>query len=249
MADQKYISIRGAREHNLKNIDLDLPRDRLIVMTGLSGSGKSSLAFDTLYAEGQRRYIESLSSYARQFLEQMPRPDCDLVAGLPPTIAIRQEMSGTGPRSTVATTTEVYDRLRLLFARLGTARCPDCGAEIRHQTLEQIVAAIRDLPAGTRLALLAPLVRGRRGHYRELFDRIRADGYVRVRVDGVVRDLDDLDRLDRYKVHDIEVVIDRLVVRRTDTARLADSVRTALAAGGGACITLVVPPGNSAEES
>jgi len=232
------IHVLRARMHNLKGIDLELPRDALVVVTGVSGSGKSSLAFDTLYAEGQRRYIESLSSYARQFLEQMPRPDCDLVVGLPPTIAIRQEMTGASPRSTVATTTEVYDYLRLLYARLGTPHCPQCGTAIRHQTLEQIIAAIQDMPSGTRLTLLAPLVRGRRGHYRDLFERIRADGYVKARVDGVLLDLDDVDRVDRYRTHDIEAVVDRLVVRRSNTARLADSVRTALGLGSGTCIAL-----------
>ena len=233
------IHVLRARMHNLKGIDLTLPRDRLIVVTGISGSGKSSLAFDTLYAEGQRRYIESLSSYARQFLEQMPRPDCDLITGLPPTIAIRQEMTGAGARSTVATTTETYDYLRLLYARLGTPLCPDCGTVIRHQTLEQIVATINDMPRGTRLSLLAPLVRGRKGHYRDLFERVRADGYVKARIDGKVCDLDEVDALSRYRTHDIEAVVDRLVLRRAGGTRLADSVRTALDLGGGACIALL----------
>ena len=231
------IRVLRARMHNLKGIDVSIPRETLVVVTGISGSGKSSLAFDTLYAEGQRRYIESLSSYARQFLEQMPRPDCDLIVGLPPTIAIQQEMSGASPRSTVATTTEIYDYLRLLYARVGTPHCPDCGQEIRHQTLEQIVAAITDLPRGTRITLLAPVVRARRGHYRELFDRIRSQGYVKARIDGIVRDLDDVDRVERYQVHDIEVVIDRLTW--ADSSRLANSLETALRMGEGSCIALL----------
>ncbi len=253
-----YIRVRNARTHNLKGIDLKLPRDALVVITGISGSGKSSLAFDTLYAEGQRRYIESLSSYARQFLEQMPRPDCDLILGLPPTIAIRQEMTGASPRSTVATTTEIYDFLRLLYARVGTPHCPDCGTAIRHQTLEQITAAINDLPAGAQITLLAPIVRGRKGHYRELFDRLRADGYVRVRVDGKVRDLDEVDRVRRYETHDIDVVVDRLFAKKPRAAeagsegsapegpvyrafvsRLTNSVSTALQAGSGTCVALL----------
>jgi len=167
LEEDGFIRVRNARTHNLKGIDLELPREALVVITGISGSGKSSLAFDTLYAEGQRRYIESLSSYARQFLEQIPRPDCDLILGLPPTIAIQQEMTGASPRSTVATTTEIYDFLRLLYARVGTPHCPDCGAAIRHQTLEQITGAINELPAGTQITLLAPVVRGRKGHYRD----------------------------------------------------------------------------------
>ncbi|MFW6188899.1 MAG: excinuclease ABC subunit UvrA [Planctomycetota bacterium] len=245
------IRVVHARTNNLKGVNLKLPRDSLVVITGVSGSGKSSLAFDTLYAEGQRRYIESLSSYARQFLEQMARPDCDLVLGLPPTIAIQQEMSGAGPRSTVATTTEIYDFLRLLYARAGTPHCPDCGEEIQHQTVEEIVAAVSDLPEGTRLTLLAPVVRGRKGHYRELFEEIRSEGYVKARIDGTVRDLDEVDRLERYKTHDIEVVIDRLAFTESEdreTAemkgkvrrmRLSDSVETALDVGGGTCIALL----------
>jgi len=232
-----FIRVLHARQHNLKGIDVALPRDAFVVVTGLSGSGKSSLAFDTLYAEGQRRYIESLSSYARQFLEQMPRPDCDLIVGLPPTIAIQQEMTGASPRSTVATTTEVYDFLRLLYARVGTPHCPDCGQPIEHQSLEQIVAAIGDLPPGTRITLLAPVVRGRRGHYRELFDRIRSQGYVRARIDGVVRDLDDIDRLERYQVHNIDVVVDRLAW--SDSSRVTDSVELALKLGNGTCVALL----------
>jgi excinuclease ABC subunit A len=248
------IRLRQARTHNLKGIDLGLPRDALVVITGISGSGKSSLAFDTLYAEGQRRYIESLSSYARQFLEQMPRPDCDQILGLPPTIAIQQQLTGTGPRSTVATTTEVYDFFRLLYARAGEPHCPDCGSPIEHQTLDQIVGAIGDLPAGTRVTLLTPLVRGRRGHYRDLFERMRSEGYVRARIDGKVCDLDEVDRLERYRTHDIEAVVDRLVIKksargedggwespvvRAFNSRLTGSVRAALNAANGTCIALI----------
>jgi excinuclease ABC subunit A len=252
-----YIHVLHARTHNLKGIDLKLPRDALVVITGLSGSGKSSLAFDTLYAEGQRRYIESLSSYARQFLEQMPRPDVDMVRGLPPTIAIQQEMTGASPRSTVATTTEIYDFFRLLYARAGTPLCPDCGVPIEHQTMEQIVAAIADLPAGTKVTLLAPLVRGRRGHYRDLLERVRSEGYVKARIDGTIVDLDEVDRLQRYQTHDIEAVIDRLIIKKPEAGRaedapadwespivrafrtrLIDGVRTALQVGEGVCIAL-----------
>jgi len=235
------IVVRHARTHNLCGIDVTLPRDALVVVTGLSGSGKSSLAFDTLYAEGQRRYIESLSSYARQFLEQMPRPDCDSIRGLPPTIALQQEMTGASPRSTVATTTEIYDYLRLLYARVGTMNCPDCELPIRHQSVDQIVMAIAGLPARSRVHLLAPLVRGRKGHYRDLFVRLRAEGNVRVRVDGEVRELEDVDRLERYQTHDIDVVVDRLIMKRDGTppARLPGSVRTALHMGKGTCIVML----------
>jgi len=248
-AEDGYIHVFNARMHNLKGIDVKLPRDALVVVTGISGSGKSTLAFDTLYAEGQRRYIESLSSYARQFLEQMPRPECDMIVGLPPTIAIRQEMRGASPRSTVATTTEIYDFLRLLYARVGTPHCPQCGTEIRHQTVEQIVGAILEMPAGTRITLLAPMVRGRKGHYRDLFERMRSEGYVRARVDGEVRDLDELDRLARYQTHDIEAVVDRLIVKKGRGSggesapaferRLTESVRAALSAGSGTCVALL----------
>ena len=237
-AEDMWIRVTRCRTHNLKNIAVALPRDRLIVITGLSGSGKSSLAFDTLYAEGQRRYIESLSSYARQFLEQMPRPDCDRITGLPPTIAIGQQVTTPGGHSTVATTTEIYDFLRLLFARAGTPHCPRCGTEIRHQTVEQIVASIQSLPAGARLNLLAPLVRGRKGHYQELLERVRGEGYVRARIDGAIVDLDQVQQLERYKTHDIDVVIDRLVLKGHQAERLLESVQTAVIAGRGVCIAL-----------
>ncbi|HEX8981770.1 MAG TPA: excinuclease ABC subunit UvrA [Ktedonobacterales bacterium] len=207
------IVVRGAREHNLKNIDVTIPRDKLVVITGLSGSGKSSLAFDTIFAEGQRRYVESLSSYARQFLGQLEKPDLDHIDGLSPAISIDQKSTSRNPRSTVGTVTEVYDYLRLLFARVGHPHCPNCGREVSQQTVQQMVDAITSKPDGTRLLLLAPLVRGRKGEYRQVFEEMRRAGYVRVRVDGEVRDLTETIELDKYKQHTIEVVVDRLVIR------------------------------------
>ncbi|MEO7002117.1 MAG: excinuclease ABC subunit UvrA [Ktedonobacterales bacterium] len=208
-----HIAVRGAREHNLKNIDVILPRDQLVVITGLSGSGKSSLAFDTIFAEGQRRYVESLSSYARQFLGQLEKPDVDHIDGLSPAISIDQKSTSRNPRSTVGTVTEVYDYLRLLYARVGHPHCPNCGREVSQQTVQQIVDAIIAHPDGTRLMLLAPLVRGRKGEYKQVFEDMRRAGYVRVRVDGEVRDLSDTFELDKYKQHTIEVVVDRLIIR------------------------------------
>src|ERR671914_1477990 len=205
-----WIAVRGARVHNLKNIDVELPRDKLVVITGLSGSGKSSLAFDTIYAEGQRRYVESLSSYARQFLGQMDKPDVEYISGLSPAISIDQKGASHNPRSTVGTVTEIYDYLRLLYARVGRPHCPNCGRRIQQQTSEQIVDAILELPAGTRLMVLAPLVKGRKGEYTQVFEDVRKAGFVRVRVDGEVRDVNDEIKLDRYKMHTIEVVVDRL---------------------------------------
>ncbi|NLA12327.1 MAG: excinuclease ABC subunit UvrA, partial [Firmicutes bacterium] len=222
------IIIRGAREHNLKNIDLVLPRNRFIVFTGLSGSGKSSLAFDTIYAEGQRRYVESLSAYARQFLGQMEKPDLDQISGLSPAISIDQKTASRNPRSTVGTVTEIYDYLRLLFARIGKPHCPRCRRPIDRQTVQQIVDQVLMLPGGTRLQVLAPLVRGRKGEYTRLFEEMRRHGYVRVRVDGEVRELEEEIVLDKQKKHTIEVVIDRLVVRAGLESRLADSLETAL---------------------
>jgi len=222
------IIIRGAREHNLKNINLSLPRNRLIVFTGLSGSGKSSLAFDTIYAEGQRRYVESLSAYARQFLGQMEKPDVDLIEGLSPAISIDQKTASRNPRSTVGTVTEIYDYLRLLYARIGQPHCPRCRRPISRQTVQQIVDQILELPEGTRIQVLAPLVRGRKGEYVRLFEDMRRRGYVRVRVDGEVRELEEEIILDKQKKHTIEVVIDRLVVREDIRSRLADSLETAL---------------------
>jgi excinuclease ABC subunit A len=230
------IVVRGAREHNLKNLDVEMPRDRLIVITGLSGSGKSSLAFDTIYAEGQRRYVESLSAYARQFLGQMEKPDVDQIDGLSPAISIDQKGASRNPRSTVGTVTEIYDYLRLLFARVGRMHCPICGREITRQTVEQIVDQLYDLADGTRILLLAPLVRDRKGEHEKLLAGAKQAGFVRVRVDGELRDLDEEITLDKKFKHSIEVVVDRLVVRRTDddgtprpdASRMADSIETAL---------------------
>lgn len=230
------IEIRGAREHNLRNISLTLPKNRLICLTGVSGSGKSSLAFDTLYAEGQRRYIESLSSYARQFLGELPKPDVNLISGLAPAISIQQKTSGWNPRSTVGTITQVHDFLRVLYARAGTAHCPHCGRPITAQSREQIVARILALPEGTRFLLLAPRIRGQKGEHREVFAELLNEGYIRARVDGVVVELARPPVLDRYRRHDIEVVIDRLVVRSDQRSRIAESLELALSAGGGTAI-------------
>jgi excinuclease ABC subunit A len=223
-----HIVIRGAREHNLKSIDLDIPRDQLVVITGLSGSGKSSLAFDTIYAEGQRRYVESLSAYARQFLEQMEKPDVDSIEGLSPAISIEQKTTSKNPRSTVGTVTEIYDYLRVLFARIGIPHCPKCGRVIAAQTVQQMVDRILGLPAGSRLMLLAPVIRGRKGEYRKLFFDLRQQGFVRVRVNGQVYELGEEIELAKTKKHTIEVVVDRLVVRDNLGARLADSLETSL---------------------
>src|SRR5438874_4657701 len=227
--------VRGAREHNLRAVNLDLPRDSLIVFTGVSGSGKSSLAFDTLYAEGQRRYVESLSSYARQFLGQLPKPDVDYLAGLSPSISIQQKTAGRNPRSTVGTITEIYDFLRVLYARVGQGHCPQCGRPITAQTREQIIARILALPEGTRFLVLAPVVRGQKGEYKDLFEDMLKRGFVRSRVDGqIVRLSDDL-KLDRRVKHFIEIVIDRLKIEgdgsKAEAAlrpRLAEAVEQAL---------------------
>ncbi|MBP1723278.1 MAG: uvrA [Deltaproteobacteria bacterium] len=222
------IVIRGAREHNLKNISVEIPRDRLVVITGLSGSGKSSLAFDTIYAEGQRRYVESLSAYARQFLEQMEKPDVDTIEGLSPAISIEQKTTSKNPRSTVGTVTEIHDYLRLLFARAGSPHCYQCGKEIHSQTIQQIIDQVMALPPGTRLQLFSPIIRGRKGEYRKEFDYLRKGGYARVRVNGTVRDLSEEISLDKNKKHTIEVLVDRLVVKEGAGKRLADSLATAL---------------------
>ena len=227
MASDRIV-VRGAREHNLKNIDVELPRDQLVVLTGLSGSGKSSLAFDTIYAEGQRRYVESLSAYARQFLEQMEKPEVDSIEGLSPAISIEQKTTSRNPRSTVGTVTEIYDYLRVLFARVGVPHCPSCGRVIAAQTVQQMVDRVLALPAGTRVLVLAPVVRGRKGEYRKLFHDLGRQGYSRVRVNGSVRELTEEIGLDRNRKHTIEVVVDRLVVRDNLGARLADSLETAL---------------------
>ncbi len=232
MAREKLI-VRGAREHNLKNIHVELPREALVVVTGLSGSGKSSLAFDTIYAEGQRRYVESLSAYARQFLGLMEKPDVDAIEGLSPAISIEQKTVSRNPRSTVGTVTEIYDYLRLLWARAGTPHCPNCGAPVLRQSATQIVDRLLELEEGTRIEVLAPLVRGRKGEFQKLFERARKEGFVRVRVDGETHDLSQPPALNRYENHDIAVVVDRLVVREQDRDRLADSVETALRTASG----------------
>ena len=245
MADSDIL-IQGAREHNLRDVDLVLPRNRLICFTGVSGSGKSSLAFDTLYAEGQRRYVESLSSFARQFLGQMPKPDVDLITGLSPSISISQKSSGTNPRSTVGTITEIYDFLRVLYARVGTGHCPECHRPVTAQTREQILDRIAMFPAGTRFMVLAPVIRGQKGEYRDLFEDLVKQGYVRARVDGrVVRLSDDLS-LDRRMRHNVEVVIDRLTAGPKIRPRLAEAVELALRLGEG---NLVVAFESEADES
>jgi excinuclease ABC subunit A len=248
MNDSRFIRIQGARQHNLKNVSLDIPRDRLVVLTGLSGSGKSSLAFDTIHAEGQRKYIETLSAYARQFLEQLQKPDIDHVEGLPPTIAIEQRSGTGGPRSTVATTTELYDYLRLLFARVGEPHCWVCGRRIDRQSTAQIVDAVLAMPAGTRIMVLAPLVRGQKGEHADVFRHIQREGFVRVRLDGELHDVRHVPKLTRTRKHSIDVVVDRLVVRPDIAARLADSVNLALSLGNETVfIAAETPPQNLAE--
>src|SRR5437016_8002632 len=220
--------IRGAREHNLKNVSLELPREKLIVFTGLSGSGKSSLAFDTIYAEGQRRYVESLSAYARQFLGQVDKPDVDFIEGLSPAISIDQKSASRNPRSSVGTITEIYDYLRLLYARIGIPHCPNCGRLITRQTPQQIVDRVLQLKEGTRFQVLAPVVRGRKGEYHALLDELAGQGFTRARVDGELVDLPAKLQLERYEQHTIEVVVDRLVRRAGVERRLTDSLETAL---------------------
>lgn len=234
------ITIHGAREHNLKNIDLEIPRDKLIVFTGLSGSGKSSLAFDTIYADGQRRYMESLSSYARQFLGMMEKPDVDEISGLSPAISIDQKTTSKNPRSTVGTVTEIYDYLRLLYARIGIPHCPVCGREIRQQTVDQMVDKVMELPERTKIQILAPIVRGKKGMHQKEFERAKKSGYVRVRVDGNLYDLSEEITLDKNKKHNIEIVVDRLVVRDDIQSRLTDSLETAIGLTGGLVVVDVV---------
>ena len=236
------IMVRGARAHNLKNIDVDIPRDKLVVMTGLSGSGKSSLAFDTIFAEGQRRYVESLSSYARQFLGQMDKPDVDSIDGMSPAISIDQKTTSRNPRSTVGTVTEIYDYLRLLWARVGTPHCPKCGKEIRRQTVDQIVDQIRALPEASRVQILAPVVRARKGEYTKVFEDARRSGYVRARVDGSMYDLSEEIKLDKNLKHTIEIVVDRVVIRPDMNRRLTDAVETASGLSGGLVLAVVMEP-------
>ena len=249
-SDPRYamdtIQVRGARTHNLKNIDLDIPRDKLVVITGLSGSGKSSLAFDTLYAEGQRRYVESLSTYARQFLSMMEKPDMDHIEGLSPAISIEQKSTSHNPRSTVGTITEIYDYLRLLFARVGEPRCPDHGHSLEAQTISQMVDTVLALPAGSRWMLLAPVVRDRKGEHLHVFEELRAAGFVRARIDGIVTDLDDTPVLDKKKKHRIEVVVDRFKIREDLALRLAESFETALELADG--LVTVNPMDEDGEE-
>ncbi len=237
---QDKIYIKGARENNLQNIDVEIPRDKLVVLTGLSGSGKSSLAFDTIYAEGQRRYVESLSSYARMFLGQMEKPDVDYIDGLSPAISIDQKTTSKNPRSTVGTVTEIYDYLRLLWARVGTPHCPECGKEIRQQTIDQIIDQVMNLPEATRIQVMAPVVRGKKGEHQKIFDDARKSGYVRVRVDGSLYDLSEQIELDKNKKHTIEVVVDRLVNREDITRRLTDSVEIAANLSGGLVVVNIV---------
>ncbi len=239
MPEQKYVKIRGAREHNLKGIDLDIPREKLVVLTGLSGSGKSSLAFDTIYAEGQRRYMESLSSYARQFLGQMEKPDVDSIEGLSPAISIDQKSTNRNPRSTVGTVTEIYDYLRLLYARMGTPHCPNCGREIHKQTVDQMVDQLMSLPEGERMQLLAPVVRGRKGRHEKTLDSARRSGYVRAIIDGSMYELSEEITLDKNIKHTIEIVVDRLVVRSGIERRLTDSIETVMGLTGGLMDVLV----------
>jgi len=243
---EQFIRIRGAREHNLKNIDLDIPRDKLVVLTGLSGSGKSSLAFDTIYAEGQRRYVESLSSYARQFLGQMEKPDVDMIEGLSPAIAIDQKTTSKNPRSTVGTVTEIYDYLRLLYARVGIPHCSNCGKEISSQSIDQILDTLLSYPEGTRIVVMAPVVKGRKGEYTKVFDDFRKAGFARVRVDGQMCDLDEELTLEKNKKHTIEVVVDRIVVREDIRSRLNDSAETTLKLSDGVLTALVqIPEGEN----
>ncbi len=230
----EHIVVKGAREHNLKNIDVTIPRNKLVVITGVSGSGKSTLAFDTIYAEGQRRYVESLSAYARQFLGRMDKPDVEYIEGLSPAISIDQKGVSHNPRSTVGTVTEVYDYLRLLFARVGRPHCPNCGRPVQRQTVQQIVDAVQAMPQDRRVMVLAPKVVHKKGEHKDVFEDARKAGFVRVRLNGQIRDLSETFNLNRQQWHTIEIVVDRLVIGdSTETARVADSVETALKQGGG----------------
>ncbi|GMO58075.1 MAG: hypothetical protein Ta2G_18120 [Termitinemataceae bacterium] len=232
------LKIRGAREHNLKNIDLDLPRDKLVVISGLSGSGKSSLAFDTIFAEGQRRYVESLSSYARMFLGRMDKPDLDYIEGLSPAISIEQKTTHRNPRSTVGTVTEIYDYYRLLFARIGIPHCPKCGREIKEQSVDQIINSIMALPPDSKIQILSPLFRGKKGEHTKIIEDARRAGFARARIDGVMVSLDDPIKLDKQKKHSIDIIVDRLCLRSNIRSRLAESVESALSSSGGILLVL-----------
>src|SRR5215204_5875495 len=247
--DARVITVRGAREHNLKNVDLVIPRDKLVVFTGLSGSGKSSLAFDTIYAEGQRRYVESLSAYARQFLEMMSKPDVDQIDGLSPAISIEQKTTSKNPRSTVGTVTEIYDYMRLLWARIGTPYSPATGLPIESQTISQMVDRILALPEKTRLYLLAPVVRGRKGEYRKEIAEFQKKGYQRVKIDGEFYAIDEAPALDKKLKHDIDVVVDRIVVRPDIGARLSESLETALELADGIAVIEFADAPAAEEES
>ena len=241
MTDERdKIIIRGARVHNLKNISLEIPKNRLVVITGLSGSGKSSLAFDTIYAEGQRRYVESLSAYARQFLEQMQKPDVESIEGLSPAISVEQKSGSKNPRSTVGTITEIYDYLRVLFARAGTPFCYQCGQEISSQTIQEMVDRIINYPSGTKFIIFAPVVRGRKGEFKKELEQLQKEGFVRVRIDGAIQELPASVHLDKNITHTIDVVIDRLVVKDGFEKRLADSLQTALQLGQGLALIATV---------
>src|SRR5215203_3174399 len=236
----KTISVRGARQHNLKNINVEIPRDKFTVITGLSGSGKSSLAFDTIYAEGQRRYVESLSAYARQFLDQLEKPDVDSIEGLSPAISIEQKTVSRSPRSTVGTVTEIYDYLRLLFSSIGQPHCHQCCEPITRQSLEQIVFGIMSLPEGERVMILAPIVRGRKGEFKKELEKLHKEGFIRARIDGQMRQLDEDIELDKRRNHTIEVVVDRLLMKEGVKDRLTESVKTALRLTGGAVLISIV---------
>src|SRR3982075_1194507 len=237
---QDKIIIRGAREHNLKNIDVTIPRDKFVVITGLSGSGKSSLAFDTIYAEGQRRYVESLSAYARQFLDQLEKPDVDSVDGLSPAISIEQKTVSRSPRSTVGTVTEIYDYMRLLFSSIGQPHCHKCGAAITRQSVEQIVQNVLGLTEGERVMILAPIVRGRKGEFKKELEKLARDGFIRARIDGELRSLDAELRLDKRRNHSIEAVVDRLLIKPGINERLGESIKTALKLTNGAVLVSVI---------
>ena len=234
--EKEFITIKGAREHNLKNIDIEIPRDTFTVITGLSGSGKSSLAFDTIYAEGQRRYIESLSAYARQFLDMLEKPDVDLIEGLSPAISIEQKSTTGNPRSTVGTVTEIYDYLRLLFARVGKPHCYNCDKPVKKQSSSQIIQSIISTFKNKKISILSPQIRGRKGHYKELFEEILSDGFLRVRVDGEVLEITKGLKVDRYKIHNIKIIVDRFSVSESSRTRITESVEVALNYGGGSII-------------